>query len=53
MFCLIVRGESVTIRGGMEATFKNKNHVFIDREAGEIIRFLASVCPSVSVRSYA
>ena len=26
-FCLIVGGESVAIRGGMKATFKNKNHV--------------------------
>ncbi len=28
-FCLIVGGESVAIRGGMEATFKNKNQVFL------------------------
>ncbi len=29
VFCLIVSGESVAMRGGMEATFKNKNHVFL------------------------
>ncbi len=28
-FCLIVGGEGVAIRGGMEATFKNYNHVFL------------------------
>ena len=28
-FCLIVSGETVAIRGGMEATFKNKNDVFL------------------------
>ncbi len=27
-FCLIVGGESVAVGAGMEATFKNKNHVF-------------------------
>ncbi len=27
-FYLIVGGESLAIRGGMEATFKNENHVF-------------------------
>ena len=28
-FCLIVGGESVAVRAGMEAIFKNKNHVFL------------------------
>ncbi len=28
-FCLIVGGESVAIRGGMKATFENKNDVFL------------------------
>ncbi len=28
-FCLIVSGESVAIRGGIKAIFKNKNHVFL------------------------
>ncbi len=28
-FCLVVGGESVAVRAGMEATFENKNHVFL------------------------
>ncbi len=28
-FCLIVGGESVAVRAGIEATFKNKNHVVL------------------------